>query len=126
MLAALSVAQGAFAATPTLGPADFVPIAPIPVGPSGKPATSGSLSQYIDTLFRLSIAVGAALAAIFIAIGGFEYMFSEATESKRDGKMRIMHALYGLAILLLVTIILYVINPDLICLNIFENGGRCS
>ncbi len=96
------------------------------MGPGGELATSGSLSQYLNALFQLALAGGAVLAALFIAIGGFEYMLSEAMESKRDGKMRIMHALYGLAILLSVTLILYVINPDLICLNIFEQGGKCN
>lgn len=120
----ISSAQVALAAT--LGKGDYVPIAPIPMGPGGQPATSGSLSQYLNALFQLALAGGAVLAALFIAIGGFEYMLSEAMESKRDGKMRIMHALYGLAILLSVTLILYVINPDLICLNIFEQGGKCN
>jgi hypothetical protein len=120
----ISSTQIALAAT--LGKGDYVPIAPIPIGPAGTPITSGGLTQYLDALFKLALAGGAVLAAVFIAIGGFEYMLSEAMESKRDGKMRIMHALYGLAILLSVTIILYVINPDAICLNIFEQGGTCN
>lgn len=120
----ISTAHVALAAT--LGKGDYVPIAPIPMGPGGELATSGSLTQYLNALFQLALAGGAVLAAIFIAIGGFEYMLSEAMESKRDGKMRIMHALYGLAILLSVTLVLYVINPDLICLNIFEQNGTCN
>lgn len=104
---------------------DFIPIAPIPFG-DGRLATSGSLSDYINALFRIALAAGAALAAIYIAIGGFEYIFSEATQSKHDGRERITNALFGLAILLLVTLILFVINPDLICLKIFESGGMCG
>ena len=110
---------------PCLDQRDFVSIAPIPLGEGGL-ATSGSLGDYINALFQIALAAGAALAAIYIAIGGFEYIFSEATQSKHDGRIRITNALFGLAILLLVTLILFVINPDLICLNIFENGGKCN
>lgn len=97
--------------------ADFIPIAPIPNPIGGGLATDNKLPQYINSLFQIAIGVGAALAAIFIAIGGFEYIFSEATDTKKNGKTRITQALFGLAILLLVTIILYVINPKLIELN---------
>ncbi len=109
----------------TLGKGDYVPIAPIPMG-SGGNATSGGFAAYLNTLFQIALAAGATLAAIFIAIGGFEYITSEATEGKKDGKMRIIHALYGLAVLLGVTLLLYVINPDAICLTIFEEQGSCS
>ena len=90
---------------------EFVPITPIP-GFSGGKATDGTLADYINAVFKLSLAAGAALAAIYIAIGGFEYIFSEAMESKKDGRLRITHALYGLAILLLVTIILFIIGGN--------------
>ena len=92
-----------------IGDRKFVPITPIP-GFKGGQATDGTLADYINAVFKLSLAAGAALAAIYIAIGGFEYIFSEAIESKKDGRLRIIHALYGLAILLLVTIILYIIG----------------
>ena len=102
------------------GDPQFIPIAPLPSISGGGLATSGTLSQYVNSLFQLAIAIGAALAAIFIAIGGFEYIFSEAMESKHDGRIRITQALYGLGLLLLITIILYVINPDLISLKALQ------
>lgn len=102
----------------------FVPISPIPLGSGGQLATSGCIGDYINALFKLSLAAGAALASIYIAIGGFEYIFSEAMESKKDGRLRITHALLGLMILLLVTIILYIIGgPSVINLNIFSSGS---
>lgn len=107
--------------TTTAFAGDFVPIAPLPnPGPEGGLATSGTLSQYVNTIFRIAIGVGAALAVIFIAIGGFEYIFSEAMDSKKNGKMRITQALLGLGILLIVTMVLFIINPDLISLKALE------
>jgi succinate dehydrogenase/fumarate reductase cytochrome b subunit len=98
----------------------FIPIAPIPNPIGGGLATDNTLPQYVNSVFQIAIAVGAALAAIFIAIGGFEYIFSEAMDTKKNGRMRITQALLGLGILLLVTLILYVINPDLIKLNALQ------
>lgn len=104
----------------TLAASQFVPIAPIPNPLGSGLATDNSLPQYVNAIFQIAIAVGAALAAIFIAIGGFEYIFSEALDTKRDGRMRITQALLGLAILLLITLILYVINPNLIKLDALQ------
>lgn len=98
----------------------FIPIAPIPNPIGGGLATDNTLPQYVNSLFQIAIAVGAALAAIFIAIGGFEYIFSEAMDTKKNGRTRITQALLGLGILLLVTLILYVINPELIKLNALQ------
>lgn len=123
LLFALSCAQIAFAGEPTLGEGDFVPIVPIPMpgGGSQTITSGGSLGAYINAIFTLSISVGAALAAIYIAIGGFEYIFSEAMANKQEGRTRIVHALYGLMILLLVTITLYIIGgADFIDLQLFN------
>ena len=120
----------AFAATPTppttkgpAGASEFIPIAPIPSGKGGEFATTGDLSTYINSVFSLAIAAGAALAALYIAIGGFEYIFSEAMESKKNGRLRIIHALSGLTILLIMTMILYIINPQLVSLSLLSGGG---
>ncbi len=103
----------------------FVPIAPIP-NPNGPDlVTSGGVVEYLNTLFQFSITIGAVLAVIMIALGGFEYIVSQSTSQKKDGRSRILNALYGLGILLLVTLILYVINPAAICLDIFSNNNGC-
>ncbi|MBU6310732.1 hypothetical protein KGO06_02230 [Patescibacteria group bacterium] len=123
LTAGISAAHAAFAATDiTTRPENFVPIAPI-MGESGQYITSGSLGQYINTLFRYSIGVGATLAIIWIMIGGFEYIFSEATESKQTGRRRITNAIYGLLILLFVSIILYTIDPLSLNLDPFRTGS---
>lgn len=98
----------------------FVPIVPLPSTQGGGIATSFGLNAYLNTLFEYAIVAGAGLAAIYIAIGGFEYIFSEAMESKKNGRLRIVNALFGLFILLLVTIVLFIINPDLVSLKFLE------
>jgi hypothetical protein len=105
----------AYAGDPT-----FVPITPLPSLSGGGLATDGSLVAYINTIFEYALIAGAGLAAIYIGIGGFEYIFSEALESKRDGRLRIIHALLGLMILLLVTLVLFIINPDIISLRFLQ------
>ena len=97
----------------------FVPIAPIP-GPNGAPITqSTSLEDYINAAFRIALGVGAVLAVIYIGVGGFEYMLSQTLPGQKDGRARIWNALYGLAILILVFLVLYIINPNIVSLNIF-------
>lgn len=96
----------------------FVEIAPIP-GVNGGNATDGTLDNYINSMFRVALAVGAVIAVLYIAIGGFEYMLSEAMSNKAQGRKRIQSAFAGLAILLLVYLVLYIVNPDIVRLNIF-------
>lgn len=105
-------------ATPLVAAADtFVPIAPIPGLPTD---TNTPLSEYVNIVFNLAIAIGAVAAVIMIAYGGIEYMLSSALPQQQDGKKRIQNAFFGLALLLLVYLILSVINPDLVSLRALE------
>ena len=98
----------------------FVPIAPIPVD-GGELNESTTLEDYINAVFQLALTVGAVLAVIMIAWGGFEYMLSQTLPGQKDGRARIQQALFGLAILLVVYLVLYIINPDIVVsLNIFD------
>jgi hypothetical protein len=109
------------------GSQEFIPIQPLPVpGGGGELITNQGFAFYVNSLFKYSLAAGAVLAVIYIAIGGFEYMLSEAMESKKDGRARITHALYGLGILLMVTIVLYIINPNILCLDVFNSARSCK
>ncbi len=116
-----------YASTVFAAVGDFVPIAPLPNGLHGEIATSNNLGFYLNAIFQLALSAGAALAAIYIAIGGFEYIFAEAMETKKNGRLRIVHALYGLAILLMVTMILYIIGGSKaidLCINFIS--GTCN
>lgn len=96
----------------------YVPISSIP----GANPQSVDLVQYINAAFNLALGVGALLAVLMIVYGGFEYIFSGVLEGKKNGRARIQQALYGLALLILVYLILYIINPQIVNLNIFINS----
>jgi len=104
---------------PSISLAQYVPLTGIP----GVPKGGGTLVDYINALFVLSVVVGALLAVIKIAIGGFQYMMSDIITSKESAKKDITGALLGLGILLASTTILFTINKNLINLDIL-NGVR--
>ncbi len=110
----LTVAGTAFAG-------DFVPIVPLPNPSGGVSTDAGSLGEYLNAGFTLALAVGAVFAVINIGIGGFEYMMSEAVTKKGDGRTKIMQSLFGLIILLVVYLVLFVINPDILNLDLFRS-----
>lgn len=117
LLVGLGTASVAFAAGGIEG--SFQPIAPLPAPGGGVATESGSLDQYINAAFQIALGIGAAMAVINIGIGGFEYMMSDVVTAKGEGRKRITSALYGLLLLLMVYIILYVINPDILSLKLF-------
>ena len=119
-VALITILLGFTIAAPTAFAGEgFVPIAPIPTA-SGELSASTSLEEYINAAFNIALTAGAVLAVIMIAWGGFEYMLSQTLPGQKDGRARIQSALFGLAILLVVYLVLYIINPDIVSLNIFE------
>lgn len=99
---------------------EFVPIAPIPLANGQVLGSQTTLEGYVNGAFQLALGIGAILAVVMIMWGGFEYIFAEAMHSKQDGRQRIYDAIYGLVILLLVYIILYIINPDIVQLRALQ------
>ncbi len=97
---------------------EFYPIVPLPA----LQQESMTLPQYVNAVFTLAISIGAILAVLMLIFGGFEYMTSEATGGKKDGRDRIRQALLGLVLLLLSYLILYVINPQLLNLDVLWGG----
>jgi hypothetical protein len=73
-----------------------------------------SFENYVQYVFNLVIAVGAALAVLVIVWGGFQYMTSEAPGAKSDGLSKIQNAIYGLLLILCSYIILRTIDPRLV------------
>jgi hypothetical protein len=101
------------------GTEGYVPI----VGVPGLEQAGGlTAQQYVEALYKLSIAIGAMLAVIQIIFAGVQYMFTDVITSKSDAISRIWGALWGLVILLGAVLILQTVNPDLLNLNIFSNA----
>ncbi|OGG55192.1 hypothetical protein A3D62_02655 [Candidatus Kaiserbacteria bacterium RIFCSPHIGHO2_02_FULL_49_11] len=104
----------------------YVPLAPLP----GVSNTT-NLSDFLNAAFKLGLAVAGTLAVVMITIGGIEYMTLESISGKSDAKNKIWNAVIGLLIALLIWIILYTINPNLIRFDFGRNlgssgGGRST
>ncbi len=116
LIAAMSIASIALAATPEIG-GQFVPIAPIPLT-NGDLNSTTTLVEYLNGIFQLAIGIGAIAAVFRIAQGGYMYLLRDASVFKAaDGKSIITNALKGLLLLLLTYIILFTINPKLVELD---------
>lgn len=81
--------------------------------------TSSDLPTYIGYIYKFFIwAVGIA-ALLMISIGGFMYVTSAGNQANADTAKRIIRdALFGLTAVLLAWLILYLINPDLVNINL--------
>lgn len=97
--------------------ADFVQLAPLP---TNFPFDQRTLPGYINTIFYLAISVGAVLAVIRITVAGFEMMTSEAVGQIKNSRETITSAVIGLILLLSVTLILSVINPNIVDLSLLN------
>lgn len=80
-----------------------------------------SIGALLQGLFQLSIALGAVLAVIMIAVGGIQYIGSDAISSKSAGRERMFNAVLGLVLILGTYILLYTINPRLLSFQIFSH-----
>jgi len=107
----------------TAAPQTYQPLTAIPgVSPTG----GTSLATYINSLFVLSLVIGAILAVVKIAVGGLQYMLSDVVTKKADARSSITGALLGLGIIIASVTILYTINKDLVNFNIFRNAGKAE
>lgn len=72
--------------------------------------------EYLGDLYGFGIAIAAILAIFMIALGSFIYIVSSAGNSAKMGNAKdmIFNALYGLIIVLIAYLILFVVNPDLV------------
>lgn len=113
-LATLAIITGYFLPLSVLA-LDYVPLAPLPVGPGGASLTKiTDAGVYIKGAFNLAIGIAAVLAIIMIIIGGIQYMGTESIGGKSAGKKKIQDAVLGLLLALGAWLILYTINPSLV------------
>ena len=119
--------QGAGAAPTASTPTShfqFYPIVSLPLVGQGTSLTNNtSINEYLAGVFRLAISVAAVLAVIMIVVDGFKYMTSEAIGNKKDALSGLRDALFGLVLLLASYLILFIINPSILCLSLFNPAG---
>lgn len=101
----------------------YTPLQPITLPGNNGALYSTNIATYLQNIFSFGIAIAGGLAVIEIVWGGFEYMFSEAFNTKEIAKKRIQNAVYGLLIALCAYVILYTINPKLVQIN-FNLGSN--
>jgi hypothetical protein len=83
---------------------------------------SSSLPQYINSVFTIVLSIGAMLAVLRIAYGGYIYMGSaDMWGNKQQAKEIIGDAIIGLLLLFAIYLILYQINPNLLNLNVLND-----
>ena len=110
-------------AVPALASAQgFVSLSNIP----GVTQTGIGFSDFLNGAFKFGLAIAATLAVVMITIGGVEYMGRDSYASKEAGKERITNAIIGLIIALLIWVILFTINPNLLNFNININKAGQS
>src|SRR3990167_2363699 len=80
--------------------------------------TGGDLSIFIGRLFGFALSIGAILAVLRIAWGGYLYMTTDLWSSKERAKEVLRETTLGLFLLLAVWLILHQINPKILELNI--------
>jgi len=80
--------------------------------------TGGSLSIFIGRLFGFALSIGAILAILRIAWGGYLYMTTDLWSSKERAREVLRETILGLLLLLAVYIILYQINPAILNLDL--------
>ena len=67
-------------------------------------------------MFMFGISIAAFLAVLMIAIGGIQYMSTDAVSGKTEGKERIQYAVMGLLLVFFSWILLKQINPEILIL----------
>lgn len=96
--------------------AGYQPLEPLKSTFNGN--TYSSFADYLSTIYKLAVTIGALIAVVMLVTGGVRYMLSESFTDKSSAKNRIVNALWGLTILIGSFLILYTINPTLLTFNL--------
>ena len=98
--------------------AQYVPLAPLPIGDGGAVSSSYTINSYLSGMLKLIIALGGALSILMAIVGGTQYVASGVSPDAKNGaRERIQNALTGLALILTSYLILNSINPQLVKFN---------
>jgi hypothetical protein len=126
-LAVILIAGGIFSFSSTVhsatGTYDYTQLEKIP----GSENAGSDLKSFIESIYKFGIWTVGIAAVLMITIGGFMYLASAGNTSKMDtAKNVITNAIIGLVVALSAYLILYVINPDLVNINISMKQGATS
>jgi hypothetical protein len=85
-----------------------------PLPGTGNEVNTDEPGTYLQTMYQVAVALAAILAVVMLVVGGFQYMTSEAFNTKEQAKTRIWGAIGGLLLILASWLILNVVNPELL------------
>lgn len=92
--------------------------------PGANPNTPPGI---VANLYDFALAIGGLLAFAMIVYGGVKYIAAAGNHSKlEDAKEQITDALLGLLLLLGAWLVLYIVNPDLVKLHIYQISNISS
>jgi hypothetical protein len=94
------------------GDSTYSVLSPLPG--TGNEVDTDEPGTYLQTMYQIAVGLAALLAVLMLVIGGFQYMTSEAFNTKEQAKNRIWGAIGGLLLILASWLILNVINPELL------------
>lgn len=98
----------------------FVPLTGLPGVQSVS--QSNSISNFLNSLYRICIGLAAVLAVIQITRAGIVYMLQDSVTEKKDAKHLIQMSLFGLLLVLSPTIVFGIIDPRILSLDINAEG----
>lgn len=76
------------------------------------------IGSFIPGVVKLMIGIAAALAVLYLIIGGIKYMTTDAVSSKQGARETITNAIVGLLLAISSYTILYTLNPRLVNFNL--------
>ena len=93
---------------------DYTPVEPIP----GTGIVS-DFPGYVTAIYKFAVWSVGIGALLMISIGGFMYFIAAGNASKLESAKKVISdALYGLVIVMVAYLILYIINPDLVTVSL--------
>jgi len=98
------------------GDGAFVPLTQIPG--IQDVADSGTLPNFLNTIYQLCIGAAAVLAVLQIMRGGMSYMLGDSVTEKKESKDLIVMSIVGLLIVLSPAIVFGLIDPRILNLQI--------
>lgn len=76
-----------------------------------------TITTYLNAIYKWGAGAGAIFAIALIMIGGIEWMIGSAVGTIERAKTRIRNASFGLLLVLVTTVFLQFINPDIVALR---------
>lgn len=77
---------------------------------------TSSLVAYLESVYKFGIGIAAILAVFMIGMGAFQYIISSAGNAVKmgDGKDMMTSAIFGLVLVMVIYITVFLINPDML------------